>query len=97
MGVTADIAATPIIIVVIVTVIGLAAFYAWARTKHFGCHYRVSLFSGTGRDGTGRDSSAGYSLIYGTGRNRASYLFYGIALRMNDYYGTGRYLSLDYG
>ena len=20
------------------TIIGLAAFYAWARTKHFGCH-----------------------------------------------------------
>ena len=34
VGVTADSAVTPTVIVAIVTVIGLAAFYAWARAKH---------------------------------------------------------------
>ena len=24
-------------------IIGLAAFYAWARTKHFGCHSVITL------------------------------------------------------
>ena len=28
-----------IVIIIITGIIGLAAFYAWARAKHFGCHY----------------------------------------------------------
>ena len=25
--------------IIVSSIIGLASFYAWARAKHFGCHY----------------------------------------------------------